>query len=151
MTVEIGTEAAQYPEKEYVSGLFVAVYWTTAKPLQCDYQMLVSIKNHYMCASYINNCRFGRRKNLYKKLFSSNGSLLLSLWYPAFQLHRNPTSRHYRRSLGHPLQGIVKEKGGQMGKRHPHWLHRNHPSRHDRPRLGASSPRYSLRKGRSNG
>ncbi len=26
MNVEIGTEAAQFPEKEYISGIFVAVY-----------------------------------------------------------------------------------------------------------------------------
>jgi hypothetical protein len=26
MNVEIGTEAAQFPEKEYISGIFLAVY-----------------------------------------------------------------------------------------------------------------------------
>jgi hypothetical protein len=26
MSVEIGTEAAQFPEKEYINGIFVAVY-----------------------------------------------------------------------------------------------------------------------------
>ncbi len=26
MNVEIGTEAAQFPEKEYINGIFVAVY-----------------------------------------------------------------------------------------------------------------------------
>jgi hypothetical protein len=29
MNVEIGTEAAQFPEKEYIKGIFVAV-WVTA-------------------------------------------------------------------------------------------------------------------------
>ncbi len=29
MNVEIGTEAAQFPEKEYVNGIFVAVYIKT--------------------------------------------------------------------------------------------------------------------------
>jgi hypothetical protein len=28
MNVEIGTEAAQFPEKEYANGVFVAVYLT---------------------------------------------------------------------------------------------------------------------------
>jgi hypothetical protein len=27
MTVEIGTEAAQFPEREYINGIFVAVYF----------------------------------------------------------------------------------------------------------------------------
>jgi hypothetical protein len=26
MTAEIGTEAAQFPEKEYINGIFLAVY-----------------------------------------------------------------------------------------------------------------------------
>jgi hypothetical protein len=30
MNVEIGTEAAQFPEKEYINGIFVAVYKTEA-------------------------------------------------------------------------------------------------------------------------
>jgi hypothetical protein len=29
MNVEIGTEAAQFPEKEYLNGIFVAVYAST--------------------------------------------------------------------------------------------------------------------------
>jgi hypothetical protein len=28
MSVEIGTEAVQFPEKEYINGIFVAVYVT---------------------------------------------------------------------------------------------------------------------------
>jgi hypothetical protein len=28
VNVEIGTEAAQFPEKEYINGIFVAVYCT---------------------------------------------------------------------------------------------------------------------------
>jgi hypothetical protein len=28
MNVEIGTEAAQFPEKEYINGIFLAVYAT---------------------------------------------------------------------------------------------------------------------------
>jgi hypothetical protein len=27
MNVEIGTEAAQFPEKEYINGIIVAMYW----------------------------------------------------------------------------------------------------------------------------
>jgi hypothetical protein len=27
MNVEIGTEAAQFPEKDYIAGIFVAVWW----------------------------------------------------------------------------------------------------------------------------
>jgi hypothetical protein len=30
MNVEIGTEAAQLPEKEYINGIFLAVYCTVA-------------------------------------------------------------------------------------------------------------------------
>jgi hypothetical protein len=29
MNMEIGTEAAQFQEKEYINGIFVAVYYTT--------------------------------------------------------------------------------------------------------------------------
>jgi hypothetical protein len=29
MNVEIGTEASQFPEKEYINGIFVAVYSQT--------------------------------------------------------------------------------------------------------------------------
>ncbi len=29
MNVEIGTEAAQFPEKEYINGIFLAVYVLT--------------------------------------------------------------------------------------------------------------------------
>jgi hypothetical protein len=35
MNVEIGTEAAQFPGKEYINGVFLAVYtscWSTAGP-----------------------------------------------------------------------------------------------------------------------
>jgi hypothetical protein len=36
MNVEIGTEAAQFPEKEYINGIFVAVYSTVNfLPLKC--------------------------------------------------------------------------------------------------------------------
>jgi hypothetical protein len=35
MNVEIRTEAAQFPEKEYINGIFVAVYQTSvAGPIQ---------------------------------------------------------------------------------------------------------------------
>ena len=30
MNVEIGAEAALFPEKEYISGIFVAVHWKIA-------------------------------------------------------------------------------------------------------------------------
>ncbi len=30
MNVEIGTEAAQFPEKEYINGIFIAVYRTNS-------------------------------------------------------------------------------------------------------------------------
>jgi hypothetical protein len=33
MNVEIGTEAAQFPEKEYINGIFVAVHATAATTL----------------------------------------------------------------------------------------------------------------------
>jgi hypothetical protein len=33
MNVEIGTEAALFPEKEHISGIFLAVYW---EPLNGD-------------------------------------------------------------------------------------------------------------------
>jgi hypothetical protein len=31
MNVEIGTEAAQFPEKEYINGIFVAVHASVGK------------------------------------------------------------------------------------------------------------------------
>ncbi len=41
MNVEIGTEAAQFPEKEYVNGIFVAV-WSTAGRTYCIQNNLLS-------------------------------------------------------------------------------------------------------------
>jgi hypothetical protein len=34
MNVEIGTEAAQFPEKEYINGIFVAVWYITREHLK---------------------------------------------------------------------------------------------------------------------
>ena len=33
MNVEIGAEAAQFPEKEYIKGIFVAVYTVSAQSI----------------------------------------------------------------------------------------------------------------------
>ncbi len=33
MNVEIGAEAALFPEKEYISGIFVAVWWVSSTTL----------------------------------------------------------------------------------------------------------------------
>ncbi len=33
MNVEIGTEAAEFPEKEYISGIFVAVHGLSANAI----------------------------------------------------------------------------------------------------------------------
>jgi hypothetical protein len=35
MNVEIGTESAQFPEKEYVNGIFVAVHKKGSEGAQC--------------------------------------------------------------------------------------------------------------------
>ncbi len=37
MNVDIGTEAAQFPEKEYVNGIFVAVQVNTRSQILCWY------------------------------------------------------------------------------------------------------------------
>jgi hypothetical protein len=37
MNVEIGTEAAQFPEKEYINGIFVAVYVSSLQTASKDY------------------------------------------------------------------------------------------------------------------
>jgi hypothetical protein len=34
MTVEIGTEAAQFPEKEYINGIFLAAYESNENSLE---------------------------------------------------------------------------------------------------------------------
>ncbi len=34
MNVEIGTEAAQFPEKEYINGIFVAVFMLFFSPME---------------------------------------------------------------------------------------------------------------------
>ncbi len=46
MNGEIGTEAAQFPEKEYTNGIFLAVYISVSKYLLASYwseQVLISI------------------------------------------------------------------------------------------------------------
>ncbi len=44
MNVEIGAEAALFPEKEYISGIFVAVHHTTAFHQKCDVCTAVKTK-----------------------------------------------------------------------------------------------------------
>ncbi len=42
MNVEIGTETAQFPEKEYTNGIFVAV-----QPVPAPYVIMCLVTNHY--------------------------------------------------------------------------------------------------------
>jgi hypothetical protein len=44
MNVEIGTEAAQFPEKEYINGIFVAV-WSKKSPE--NFELLLKIQGDY--------------------------------------------------------------------------------------------------------
>ncbi len=47
MNVEIGTEAAQFPEKEYINGIFLAVYnWVQFSP-----------KSYWMCLMVHKLCK----------------------------------------------------------------------------------------------
>jgi hypothetical protein len=53
MNVEIGTEAAQFPEKEYINGIFVAVCVKRKKicykfNLQKESQQKISFTNNYL-------------------------------------------------------------------------------------------------------
>ncbi len=43
MNVEIGTEAAQFPEKEYINGIFVAV-WGDAQTSSANCIMKLEVK-----------------------------------------------------------------------------------------------------------
>ncbi len=46
MNVEIGAEATPFPEKEYISGIFVAVWWTCEKGLTahpCRRNLMVEV------------------------------------------------------------------------------------------------------------
>jgi hypothetical protein len=78
MNVEIGTEAAQFPEKEYINGIFVAVYQTNSvwglrihadvykctSIVQTEYEPLriyVHCKKQYL-AQRFSNLHFRRRK-----------------------------------------------------------------------------------------
>jgi hypothetical protein len=50
MNVEIGTEAAQFPEKEYINGIFVAVRYSSTVTLaqfSSRYHQLIHIQSHY--------------------------------------------------------------------------------------------------------
>ncbi len=40
MNVEIGAEAALFPEKEYISGIFVAVHWPSLPYMNIEYAKL---------------------------------------------------------------------------------------------------------------
>jgi hypothetical protein len=43
MNVEIGAEAALFPEKDYISGIFVAVYTANEGLVRIQYKFLVPI------------------------------------------------------------------------------------------------------------
>jgi hypothetical protein len=40
MNVEIGTETAQFPEKEYINGIFLAVHTLMVHDLWCQYKAI---------------------------------------------------------------------------------------------------------------
>ncbi len=48
MNVEIGAEAALFPEKEYISGIFVAVYTSRDSYLDIDIPIFVQIFKFYL-------------------------------------------------------------------------------------------------------
>ncbi len=60
MNVEIGTEAAQFPEKEYINGIFLAMY----RLLLLKFQILTVKKDILLLhvftvhTVYINGCRY---------------------------------------------------------------------------------------------
>jgi hypothetical protein len=55
MNVKIETEAAQFPEKEYISGIFLTVWWTLCR------RMLYNIKLTIVLLSvlfFVYNCDY---------------------------------------------------------------------------------------------
>jgi hypothetical protein len=61
MNVEIGTEAAQFPEKEYINGIFVAV-WACIDKKSGNFHILawqrttVDIDVLPVCCIFLKNC-----------------------------------------------------------------------------------------------
>jgi hypothetical protein len=51
MNVKIGTEAAQFPEKEYINGIFLAVNHITFRPILSD--ATVPLKNIWQHFEFI--------------------------------------------------------------------------------------------------
>jgi hypothetical protein len=52
MNVEIGTEAAQFPEKEYINGIFVAMWDSAGQRIQCRIlQQIAKNSQHWFKAN----------------------------------------------------------------------------------------------------
>ncbi len=74
MSVEIGTEAAQFPEKEYINGIFVAVWccWQLQQYLLAYTFKWALGKNHYIyeCRQKPNRIQQDMKKLLVADIFS---------------------------------------------------------------------------------
>jgi hypothetical protein len=64
MNVEIGAEATLFPEKEYINGISVAVYWFLNFPPYVYFSM-VRIKKHWFNAF----CFFFKKENKKEFIF----------------------------------------------------------------------------------
>jgi hypothetical protein len=75
--VEIGTEAAQFPEKEYKSGIFLAV----------------QIKEPYFCSAVAIVEAFEQRKNILYLYFKLSSEYSVAYRTPFYQRFRNRADR----------------------------------------------------------
>jgi hypothetical protein len=83
MNVEIGAEAAHFPEKEYINGIYVAVY-SLRKEVDEDQSMLKGRQG-----SVISMCRDGRQGSIFARRWTR-----ISLFQEADKDQSVPGGRH---------------------------------------------------------
>ncbi len=74
MSVEIGTEAAQFPEKEYINGIFVAVY-TVKRPI-----LKSSLMRQIVPLEYINTLKKKKYPKSLDNLYMTYQEAWGTLW-----------------------------------------------------------------------
>jgi hypothetical protein len=75
MNVEIGAEAALFPEKEYISGIFV----TVCVQLSCGRMTNIEYNQNKLMRERLQSCR------VWRKTFALDSSVCI-LWRPLYRI-----------------------------------------------------------------